>query len=405
MCPLFYSSHSVLTCYSADSPHPSTPTVPHFGSNPRVAEDADVQNDTDPFETSIKLMDKVEKAPTTIASTAPLEPNLQRVQLRQSPSSTESMVGSSQMSADALSLDRFASHPEKPFTRDESLLFHLAPRQYTLSQKDSLKSNDGAPNGVFVLRSSPHIIEEDSSDDESGPEDQDDDSPKHSLPYDDSKIDQLVSAMSSLNLGDALAVARPVITPTRVRAHILPFVPARTPVSSPVAELGPVTVNPSTTQSAWPMEVDEDVLYSRVAINDASHPHWGIPEAALMDGVVFHPEANDTEMVDTFTTNRKHLQVAPPLSVFVDLVTAGAASTRGPIDVRFALCRPQPAFGTTWNPKSTPNQAQRSVPGAPSSTPQQPRVPQRAVFDFLCRSPKPVIFSGPGVPSPGFFNC
>ena len=192
---------------------------------------------------------------------------------------------------------------EKPFTRGASLVFHGAPRQYTLAQKiDTSKSNSCA---VFVLRSSLQIIDEDSSDEELELEDRDDgDQTAYSFPCEDSKIKELVRMMVGLNLGTGLDVARPTVTPTRPRASASPFVPARTPVSSPVAVFRPAGVHSPSTQYATPMEVDGDVLDRKIANNDATHPQK-IPEAVPMDGVVFHPEVKDVEMTDIFAFNRK----------------------------------------------------------------------------------------------------
>lgn len=183
-------------------------------------------------------------------------------------------------------------------------MFHDAPRQYTLAQKtDTSKSNGCA---VFVLRSSPQIIDEDSSDEELEPEDQDDGGQTtYSFPCEDSKINELVRMMADLKLGTTSSnVARPTVTPTRVRAGASPLVPARTPVSSPVAVFRLAVVHSPTTQYATPMEVDGDVLDRKVANNDATHLRK-FSEVVPMDGVVFHPEVRDTEMVDVFAFHRK----------------------------------------------------------------------------------------------------
>jgi hypothetical protein len=170
---------------------------------------------------------------------------------------------------------------------------------------DTSKSKDGVPNVVFVLRSSPQIIDEDSSDEEIELEDREDaDITAYSLPCEDPKINELVSKMASLGLGTGLTIPRPTVTPTRVRARVPAFVPARTPASSPVAAFHPVVAHPSTAEHPTPMEVDEDVLYPRVANRDVPLPQK-IPEAVPMEDVVFHPEVKDVEMTDVFATNRK----------------------------------------------------------------------------------------------------
>jgi len=257
---------------------------------------------------------------------------------------------------------------------------------------------------VFVLRSSPQIIEEDSSDEELEPEDRDDDDKTtRSFPSEDSKINELVSMMANLSLGTGLNIARPIITPTRARARVSFFVPARTPVSSPVAVFCPVVAHPSSAQRITPMEVDEDIPDRKVANKDATYPQE-IAEAVPMDGVVFYPEVKDMEMTDAFATNRK-LPQRPLFMALADLVTAGAASftspARGSTNTESAFFRPRPVFGTTWDPKSTPNQGQRSVFGAPSSPSQLSRVPRRTVFDFLCQSPKATISPGATVSPAG----
>ena len=211
-------------------------------------------------------------------------------------------------SADVPGLERSASDLEKPFTRGASLSFHGSPRQYKLVQKkEASKSNSDAPSAVFILRSSPQIIEEDSSDEDFALEDQDDDEKTtYSFPSEDSKISELVSMMASLSLGIDSNLARPTITPTRARARVSLFVPARTPVSSPVAVFGPVVAHPSTVQHATPMEIDEDILDRKVANKGATYPRK-IGEAVPMDGIVFHPEVKDMEMTDAFATSRKLL--------------------------------------------------------------------------------------------------
>lgn len=280
-----------LTTILADSPYPSTPAVSPFDADPCVVEGN--QNDVDPFEILPRTIDEVEKA--------------QAVDFQESLSplcSAEGTAHSTKTSAGVPGSGRSASDLEKPFTRGASLSFHDPPRQYTLSQKkDTSKSNSGAPSAVFVLRTSPQIIEEDSSDDELEPEDRDDDDKTaYSFPCEDSKINKLVSMMASLSLGTVLNVARPTVTPTRARAHVSLFVPARTPVSSPVAVFRPVVAHPSTAQHAIPMEVDEDIFDRKVANKSATYPQKIVEAVQPMDGVVFHPEVRDMEMADA---NRK----------------------------------------------------------------------------------------------------
>ena len=301
--PLLCYTRQFLPGILADSPYPSTPTISPFDGDPGVAEGN--QNDVDPFEISARVVDKVEKALPAVVPAVPLKHDSQRVGIQKSPpplGSTEEMVCPTKTGADILG--RSASELEKPFTRGASLSFYDSPRQYTLAQKVTSKPHGGSPGAVFVLRSSPQIIEEDSSDEESEPEDRDDDGKTaYSLPCEDSKINELVSMMASLSLGKGLAAVRPTITPTRVRARVPPFVPARTPVSSPVAALHPVVAYPSTGQH-FPMEVDDGVFDRKVANKDATYPQK-ILEALPMDGVVFHPEVKDMEMRDTFSINRK----------------------------------------------------------------------------------------------------
>lgn len=312
--PAYVSSHLcsaqiVLTNNTADSPYPSTPTLSPFNSDPSVAGGEDSQNDLDPFKTPATVVDEVQKALMTTVATTPSTFNPQHFGLQGSHSSAEGMVRHSQTSANVSALGRSASHLERPFTRGESRPFHHSPRQYTLGRKDSSKSNGGIPNEAFVLRSAPQIIEEDSSDDEFWFEDQDD--AVYSFPCEDSKINELVSAIADLSLGSISTVASPTNAPTRLHAHTSPFVPACIPASSPVAVLPPVVTlaHISTTQHGMPMEVDQDVPYPKVPRNDAPHPQ-GTPGAVPMDGLVFHPEANDADMADTFVTIRELLRVA-----------------------------------------------------------------------------------------------
>ena len=352
-------------------------------------------------------MDEVKKARGVAVLAVPLKDDSQRVDFQESPPplrSTEGTVRPTKTSADIPGLGRSASDLEKPFTRGASLSFHDPPRQYKLAQKKDTKSNSGTPSAVFVLRSSPQIIEEESSDEEFEPEDRgDDDKTTHSFPFEDSKMDELVSMMASLSLGTGLNIACPIITPTRARARVSSFVPARTPVSSPVAMFRPVVAHPSTAQHAIPMEVDEDVPDRTVANKSATYPQE-IAEAVPMDGVVFYPEVKDMEMMDAFATNRKLLR--RPLSMaLADLVTAGAAPfispAREPTSTGSASFCPRPVFGTTWDPKSTPNQGQGSVFGAPTSPSRLSHVPRRTVFDFLCQSPKATVFPGTTVSPAG----
>lgn len=230
------------------------------------------------------------------------------------------MVRPTQTSDDIPGPGLSASDLEKPFTRGASLSFHDPPPQRTPVQKiDTLKSNTGGPNTVFVLRSSSQIIEEDSSDEDFDSEDQDDnDKSAYSFPYEDSKINELVSMMGSLSLGRGLIAARPTITPTRVHGRISAFAPARTPVPSPVAVLHSVVAHPSKPHYATPMEVDEDASYRKVANKGAPYPEK-FSEAVPMDGVVFHPEVKDMEMSDAFATNRK-LSRSTPIYVFFSLI-------------------------------------------------------------------------------------
>jgi hypothetical protein len=306
---LFCSAQIVLTCSTADSPYPSTPTLSPLNSDPSVAEEEDNQKDADPFKTSARVVERVEKALAAAVSAAPLKLDPRRIDLQGSLSSTEGMVRTGQTSANVLALGQSASHLDRPVTRGGPFSFHHSPRQYILDQKDSLKPNGRTPNAVFVLRSSPQIIEEGGSDDEFWSEDEDDDKSVYSFPCEDSKINELVSAIAGLSLGTISTAARPTYTPTRLRARDSPFIPARTPVSSPMAVLPPVIAYVSTTQHTMPMEVDQDVLYPKPMTNDASRAQ-GTFEGVPMDGLVFHPEANDMEMADTFVTIRKLFQVA-----------------------------------------------------------------------------------------------
>lgn len=215
--------------------------------------------------------------------------------------STKETVRPTQTSADVSGSGR--SRLEKPFTRGASLVFHGAPRRYTLAQKIDTPKSSGC--GVFVLRSSPQIIDGDSSDEELEPEDRDDDDQTaYSFPCEDLKIKELVRMMVGLNLGTGLDAARPTVTPTRVRASAFPFVPARTPVSSAVAAFSPAVVHSPSTQYATTMEVDGDVLDRKVTNNDVTYPQT-IAEVVPMDGVVFHPEVRDIEMTDVFAFRRK----------------------------------------------------------------------------------------------------
>jgi hypothetical protein len=292
----------VLTSDQADSPNPSTPTLSPFNSNLSVAEGG--QDDADPFEVSVRVVDRVEKALAVAVSIVPPKLDPQCANLQESPplcGDTERTVHPDHTGADVPALGRPARHLEKPFTRGASLLFHESPRQYTLRHKvGASKPKHGASDAVFVLRSAPQILEEGSSDEESGSEGPDDgDNTSYSFPCEDSKINQLVSMLASLSLGTCPTVARPTITPTRVRARASLFAPARTPTSSPVAR-------PSTAQRATPMEVDEGSPHLKVANKDVLHPH-GIPEVMPMNGVVFYPEVRDMEMADAFAINRKLL--------------------------------------------------------------------------------------------------
>ena len=319
----------VLTYNSADSPYPSTPTFSPFNSFPSVAGGEDIQNEADPFETSARVLDKVGEALAAV----PLKPDPQQAYPQESLRSTGGRVGPNKTSDDVPTLGRFASQIDKPFTRGESLSFYHPSRQYTLDQKNPSNSNGGAPNAVFLLRSSPQIVEEDCSDDGFELEDQGGDTAVYSFPCEDSKVNELVSAMACLDLGTGSIVARPTIIPTRARVRVSHFVPARGSALPPAVVPRFVVAKVSATQQTVPMEVDEDVHHPRVAINRVSHLH-GASEAAPMDGVVFHPEANDMEMGDTFVTLRKKLQMTLFYIFFVDLVTAGAvsptSSMRGP---------------------------------------------------------------------------
>lgn len=309
-CSLLRFTVRILTCSLADSPYLPTPPLSPFNSDPSVAEGD--QNDADPFNMSMGFVNKVEKAPAAVVPIVPLEPDPRPVDPQESTSlhsSIGEMVRPSQIGAGAPALGRSAGHLEEPFTRGGSLSFHRPPRRYTLDQKkDFSKPKGGAPNVAFVLRSCPQIIEADSSDDESEPEDLGDDKTVYSFPCDDSKLNELVSMMASLSLGTALTVARPAITPTRVRSRLPPFVPARTPASSPVAVFHPVVDQPWKIRRETIMEVDKVVLCRNLASTGAPQPQ-GTSEAVLMDGVVFHPEVKDMEMMDNFATNRKPLQV------------------------------------------------------------------------------------------------
>jgi hypothetical protein len=309
-CSPLCSTEAVLIRNLADSPYPYTPTLSPFDSDPGVAEGGG--NDADPFDTSISVADKVEKAPAIVVQTVPLETDSRHdfrepLSLR---SSIKEMVRPSQPGAHVPALGRTSNHlAEEPFKRGESLSFHRSPRRYTLDQKKAFfKPNGDAPNLVFVPRSSPHVIEEDYSDEESGPEDQGDEKSVYSFSCEDSKINELVSMMASLSLGTAPTVARLAITPTRIRSRFFPFFPARTAVPSPVAAFHPSMNPPSDVQHATTMEVDKNILCLNLASTGAPHPQ-GTPEAVSMDGVVFHPEVKDVGMMDTFATNRKLLQM------------------------------------------------------------------------------------------------
>lgn len=242
-------------------------------------------------------------------STVPLNHDLQQTNFQEPSSrlvSAEGTVRPIKTSADIPRSGRSACDLGKPFTHGASLSFHDPPRHYTLAKKiDTSKSNSGAHTAVFVLRSS-RIIEEDNSDEEFEPEDRkDDDKPACSFPYEDSKINELVSVMASLNLGIDLNVARTTVTPTRVRARLSLFVPPRTPVSSPV------TASHSVVAHTTPMEVDEDAVHQKVANNDATYPQKCSDSAMPMDGVVFYPEVKDAEMKDVLATNRKLTRTIP----------------------------------------------------------------------------------------------
>ena len=217
------------------------------------------------------------------------------------------MIRSVQVGTNGLGAGRPTSNLEKPLTNGVSLSFHDTPRQYALAQKtDTTKSKDGTSVAVFALRSSPQIIEEDSSDEELEQEDQDDDNmTAYSFPCEGRKINELVSKVASLSLRTGLSTAHPTITPTRV--HVPAFVPPLAPVS-PVAVIYPVTAHASTAEHATPMEVNENVPHPEVANKGAPRPQ-GIPDAMPMEGVVFHPEVKDVEMSEAFATNRKLLQV------------------------------------------------------------------------------------------------
>lgn len=263
----------------------------------------------DPFVTSASVVYEVRKALAVVVPTLPLSHDSQQVDLQDSPpppNGAEGIVRPAQPNTDVPEVGRLAGDLEKPFTRGALLSFHDPPRHYTLARKATMKSDSGTPSVVFVLRSSPKIIEEDSSDEDLELEDRDDDGDKttYFFPCEDSKINKLVSMMASLSLGTGMTVARPTVTPTRVRARVPPFDHAHTPVSSPVAVSHPVVAHPSTAERATPMEVDDDVLHPKVVNKDAPHPQK-IPEAVPMDGIVFHPEAKDTEMADAFVINRK----------------------------------------------------------------------------------------------------
>lgn len=306
--PLLHQGDSYS--YLADSPNPPTPTLSGF--TPDQSVDEGNRNDIDPFETPTRA-DELEKDPSAVVPPVPLMHDVKRLDLRESPSqlnSVEEPVRPSQASADILELGRPISRLEKPFTCGASVSFHDCPREYTPCRKmGTSRSNIGALNAVFVLRSAPQIIEEDSSDEESGPEETGDgDGTAYSFPCGDSEVDELVSKVLSLSLGTGSTVARPTVTPTRVHTRASAFVPARTPPPSPAALSRPVVAHSSTADHPTPMEVDEDVLYPKVMNKGASHPQE-ISEAAPMDDVVFHPEVRDVEMADAFATNRELSQV------------------------------------------------------------------------------------------------
>lgn len=306
-CPLFRSTEEILTWKLADSPYPSTPTSSAFHSDLSVV--ASGQSDADPFETLVGVGD-VEKILADIVSSLQLRNESMGVDLQGSPSSlsgAEGMVRSGQVGTNGMGERWPVSNPENPFTNGASLSFHGTPRRYTPAQKmDTTKSNCGTTIAVFVLRTSPQIIEGDSSDQELDPEDRDDDDiAAYLFPYEGQTINELVSEVASLSLGTGLSTPHPTITPTR--ACVPAFPPASTPVSSPVAVIHPAILYPSTAEHTTSMEVHKDVLHPEVVNKGAPRPQ-GISDAVPMDGVVFHPEVKDVEMSEVFATTRKLLQ-------------------------------------------------------------------------------------------------
>ena len=293
--PLLYQGD--LTHDTADSPYPSTPELSPFNSDPSVAECS--QDDADLFET-VKVEGKAERSLTDVISTVPLKVSSKGIG-PQEPLSLD-------INVDVPALGRSSNRLEKPLTGGASLLFHRrSPRNYVFGQDRVSKSDYVVPNPVFVLRSSHQIIGEDSSDEESEAGDRDGgEKYAYSFPCEGSRLNELVSLMASLNLGKVPIVARPTITPSRVRPCISPFVHARTPVSSPVAML-----RPSAAQNASFIEVDKDLrVCPKIVDNDVLHPQGPISEAVQMDGIVFHPEVKDMEMTEALSTNRKLYQAA-----------------------------------------------------------------------------------------------
>ena len=293
----------MLTRRSADSPYPPTPTPPSFNSDPSVAEGN--QHNADPFETSAKVLDEAATADTPAV---PPKRNPQHIDLQRLPSllnDTGVMVCPGRTDADIPALGRSVNHLEKPLMRITSSSFHGSPRQYTLGKGvGASKFNDGAPSAVFVVRSSPQVLQ-DGSDDEFEPDpDQDDDKTAYTSPCEDSKINELVSTLANLSLGVASTVAPPTITPTCVRAHVFPFATARTPTSHLVKDLRSVATHLPPAQYTTLIRAGEGGFPPEVPNKGTPHIQE-TPEAVLMDGVVFHPNVRDMEMADTFDTNRE----------------------------------------------------------------------------------------------------
>ena len=294
---------TVLTWSPADSPYLSTPISSVFHPDPNVV--GGNENDVDPF----KTLEEVEGAGkiSGVVVSPSLKRDSEHADLQESPSPPNNAEGTacpSQRGADVVGLGKPANHLEKPFTRGASLFFHDPPRQYTLVRRVDSGSDNGASGAMFVIRSSPQIIEEDCLEFE--PKGQNDnESTPYSFPCEDPKIDELVAKMASLCLGTGLPIARSIVTLTRVGARAPALAHARTTASHIMAAFHPLVVRPSIAGYATPAEVKGLVLYPKVVNKGAPRQYWRISEAVSMDGVMFHPEVEDVEMSEVLATNRK----------------------------------------------------------------------------------------------------